>query len=184
MPASKQAAIRWVPISPLVLSPQMKKVPNSSQKSRERDPSAQRAEGDARKDCRWSGAGRPRSPSCRRAPARHRAGVPASAASPAATMTSAAQATTEHGGTPAKLLDDHGEQRQEQQLPGRGAGGQHAHHQAALFGEPAVDDGGPQDQGVMPVPVPTTTPHSRTSCQGAVISGVRGDAATPPAPAI
>ena len=30
----------------------------------------------------------------------------------------------------------------------------------------------------MPVPVPTTTPHSSTSCQGAVISGVK---ATPDA---
>ena len=53
----------------------------------------------------------------------------------------------EHGGAPAELLDDHGEQRQEQQLPGRRAGGQHAHHEAALFGEPAVDDRGAQDEG-------------------------------------
>jgi hypothetical protein len=36
MPLSMQAAIRWVPISPLVLSPQTKKLPNSNQKSRER----------------------------------------------------------------------------------------------------------------------------------------------------
>ncbi len=35
MPWSMQAGIRWVPISPLVLAPQTKKLPPSSQKSRE-----------------------------------------------------------------------------------------------------------------------------------------------------
>jgi hypothetical protein len=33
-----QAGIRWVPISPLVEAPQMKNVPASSEKSRERRP--------------------------------------------------------------------------------------------------------------------------------------------------
>ena len=38
-----QAGIRCVPISPLVLAPQMKKLPASSQKSRERRPDLQGA---------------------------------------------------------------------------------------------------------------------------------------------
>jgi hypothetical protein len=40
MPASEQAGIRCVPISPLVEAPQMKNVPASSQKSRFPDASA------------------------------------------------------------------------------------------------------------------------------------------------
>ena len=40
MPTSWHAAIRCVPISPLVLAPQMKKVPASTQKARVRTPRA------------------------------------------------------------------------------------------------------------------------------------------------
>src|SRR4030095_14334415 len=84
----------------------------------------------------------------------------------------------EHGASPAEAHHHRGDYRQEQELAGGGAGREQAQHDAPAFREPAIGDHGSEDGCLVPVPSPTTTPHSNASCHDAVIKVVR---ATPAA---
>jgi len=63
-----------------------------------------------------------------------------------------------------------------QKLPGGGAGREQAQHDAAAFREPAVGDHGPRTDAMVPVPSPTTTPHSNCELPRRGHQGGEGDA--------
>ena len=162
----------------------MKKVPNSSQKSRERESFEQCRERDGERVA--GGAGEGAAFDLRLAEGgggRRSADAPASAASRAGRMTRGRR--RRRASTAARQptsCTTSREERQEQQLPRRRAGGQHSHHEAALFGEPAVDDRGAQDEGGhLRSPFRPPRPTAARAARAAVIRGRQGHAAWPPA---
>ena len=71
------------------------------------------------------------------------------------------------------LLGQAGDDRQEDQLTGRAARGEDAHHQAAPLDEPAVGDVAANTIAIEPVPRPISTPQVSSSCHDSVMKTVR-----------
>ncbi len=149
-PKSTQNGMRCGWISPLVLAPQMKKVPARTQNTRVF--AAWRNASMAANAMEPVGAGTtadagPLSPNAARPTSDGRSRIRASTAN-------AARASRPHSRISAVrqpgLIGDHGEQRHEDELTGGGAGRQQADHQAAPAGEPAGRDRCAQDQGCQP----------------------------------
>ena len=138
MPWSWAAGTKCVLTRPFVEAPQIAKVPASSQNvpcGRRRAAPAGRA---GRRRCTGGGfgvnsvrpvGGRPTS-----------AGWSRSSSQTKGTTARAAQGHGHGGRPPAVVLGDPGQQRQEDQLPGRARRGEDAGDQAAAGGEPAVGD--------------------------------------------
>ena len=139
-PWSEQAAIRCVPMRPLVVAPQMKKAPASSQKSRLCDAIFTTSMACAERVA------------LRRLGRRRLVGgavrAQAELLGPVAQEHHRERRDHEERGraherrrrAPAVVLDQPRQQRQEDQLPGRERGAQQADHEAAARDEPAVRD--------------------------------------------
>ena len=143
MPWSCAAGMKWVPIRPLVVAPQIAKLAGEQPERPGPGGAEQRRSGDRRAAARRAApaAARGRRRSRRRPAARGRAGGRACSNSTSGTTASAASGDGQRRRPPAVVVGQRGDHRQEDQLAGRAGRGEDAADQAAARDEPAVADG-------------------------------------------
>ena len=164
MPWSCAAGMKWVPIRPLVLAPQMANVPASSQNMRVRaaDLSAPRRAAGPAAGTGHGGEGSSVGAVGRGADVRR---VVAEQPHTSGTTARAATDTVSADGPPAEVLGEIGEQRQEDQLPGRSPGGQDPGDETPPSTNHRHVTVATKASAIDPVPNPTNTPQHRMSCQ-------------------
>ena len=174
---STQAGMRWVPISPVVEAPHTKRLPDSSQKSRERSSPTPRAESAARIGLPLLGTATlaPRSSPYAGEPYVLRP-VPHQERHSKRNRTEGRGGDGKRHQPPAEIRRDAGEQRKNKSWPAAVAEASRPTTMPSRALNHRMATVAASTLAVKPAPEPTMKPHSKTNCQDCCINGV---AATP-----